>query len=435
MRTPFIPGLGLAAVLLTAALASCSGGEDPPPPGADAGDASPDAGSPPADSGTPDAGVDAGEDGGTPDAGDGGDAGTPDSGSGTPDGGDAGTADGGDAGATWPPLLLSELGLFTGSPADGGLQPVEGNVPYTLTTPLFSDYALKSRTLHVPPGKTAGYRAQDVFDLPVGTLITKTFSFPADLREPEKNVRVIETRVLMRRPDGWEAYPYFWNEAQTEAALANGGRVVRNVQLIGEDGVRRTFDYRVPSKNECQKCHHVLGTGGTQVMVPIGVKARYLNRDHTYGGQPRNQLQHLADLGKLVELPALEQVPRAPDAFNPAEADLDARARTYLDINCAHCHSAKAQAGDTSRLFLDFGSTAEPSLNMGVCKRPGSAGSGVGGEFDIVPGDHSVSILWYRMHTEESGKMMPELGRALRHAEGSRLVADWIDAMPADDCK
>ncbi|WP_255217355.1 hypothetical protein [Myxococcus sp. AM010] len=74
-------------------------------------------------------------------------------------------------------------------------------------------------------------------------------------------------------------------------------------------------------------------------------------------------------------------------------------------------------------------------FTLGVCKRPGSAGGGVGGEFDIVPGDHSVSILWYRMHTEESGKMMPELGRVLRHDQGSRLIADWIDAMPARACK
>lgn len=186
MRKPYSFGLGLAAVLLTAALASCSGGEDPPPsPGGDAGTSIPeDSGTPPVDSGTPDAGVDAGVDSGTPDAGE--DAGTPDAGPGLPDG------------SVVIPASLSELGLFTGSPATGGLQPVEGNVPYTLTTPLFSDYSLKSRTLYIPPGKTAGYRAHDLLDLPVGTLITKTFSFPADLREPEKDVRVIETRVLVR---------------------------------------------------------------------------------------------------------------------------------------------------------------------------------------------------------------------------------------------
>lgn len=418
MRKPFSSGLGfgLAAVLLTAAVAACSGGDDPPSPGVDAGNPpQEDAGNPPVDSGTPDAGVDSG----TPDAGDGGDAGTPDA---------------GDAGSGMPDNL-SDLHLFTGSPAAGGLQPVEGNVPYELTTPLFSDYSLKSRTLYIPPGKTAGYHPKDVLDLPVGTIITKTFSFPADFREPDKNVRAIETRVLVRKPGGWEAYPYFWNAAQTEATLAVGGRLVRDLQFIDQNGVTKKLNYLVPSRNQCSQCHHMLDAAENQVLLPIGVKARYLNRDHTYGGQQLNQLQHLADLGKLTGLPPAIQLPRAPDAFNPAEADLATRARTYLDINCAHCHRQNATAGETSRLFLDLDSTETLNLNMGVCKRPGSAGSGVGGEFDIVPGDHSVSILWFRLDTEEDGKMMPQLGRALRHVDGSQLIADWIGAMPPRSCK
>ncbi len=408
MHRPFIPGLGLAAVLLAAALAACSGDEDGVTP--DAGVMA-DAGLPPEDSGTPDAGE--GEDAGSNE--------------------DAGTPDAGDSGTEFPPPTLSGFGLFTGTPATGGLQPVEGNLPYALTTPLFSDYSVKSRTLYIPPDAQARYAAPEALDLPVGTIITKTFAFPADLRAPEENVRVIETRVLVRRPGGWEAFPYFWNEAQTEATLANGGRVVRDVRFIGEDGVERRLDYLVPSKNQCLKCHHLQDAKGDQVLVPIGVKARYLNRDHDYGGEPINQLQHLANLGRLTGLPPADQLPRAPDAFSEAEASLDKRARTYLDINCAHCHNPKGTAGDTSRLFLNFDNSEE--FTLGICKRPGSAGGGVGGEFDIVPGDHAVSILWYRLHTEESGKMMPELGRALHHDQGSQLIADWIDNMPPKACK
>ncbi|HZI14272.1 MAG TPA: SO2930 family diheme c-type cytochrome [Myxococcus sp.] len=429
MRTPFIPALGLTALLFSAALASCSGGggEGPQPQETDAGSTGPDAGA--VDAGT-DAGVgDAGGDSGTPDAGDTGDAGA-----------DAGTPDGGvDAGPGLPdgsvviPTVLSGFGLFTGSPSDGGLQPVEGNVPYELTTPLFSDYSLKSRTLYVPPGKKARYTAEDVLELPVGTLITKTFSFPADFREPDKNVRVIETRVLVRQPGGWEAHPYVWNAAGTEATRRAGGDVVQGLEFIDEAGVTRKFDYLVPSRNQCLKCHHVKDDAGTQVMLPIGVKARYLNRDNLYGGQALNQLQHLEDLGRLEGLPALATVPRAPDAFNPDEASLDVRTRTYLDINCAHCHNPKSQPGETSQLFLNVQNTHE--FTLGYCKRPGSAGNDVGGEFDIVPGSHSTSILWYRVHTEESGKMMPEIGRALRHEQGAQLIADWIDSLPARSCK
>lgn len=428
MRKSYSFGLGLAAVLLTAAVVACSGGDDSSGTEPDAGSTShEDSGTQPQDSGT-DAGVDAGVDAGM-------DSGTPDA------GGDAGTPDAGDAGPGLPdgsvviPTNLSDLHLFTGTPATGGLQPVEGNVPYELTTPLFSDYAVKSRTLYIPPGKTATYQPKDVLDLPVGTIITKTFAFPADLREPDKNVRVIETRVLVRQPTGWQAHPYLWNPEGTEALLKPGGSVTP-VELIDLTGAKRNFYYLVPSRNQCSQCHHILDAEQNQVLLPIGVKARYLNRDHDYGGElVVNQLQHLADLGKLTGLPTAD-LPRAPDAFNPEEADLSVRARTYLDINCAHCHRHNATAGETSRLFLDFDSTGMPGQNTGICKRPGSAGSGVGGEFDIVPGDHSVSILWYRVNTEESGKMMPQIGRALRHDQGAQLIADWIDGMTlANSCK
>ncbi|WP_375756602.1 SO2930 family diheme c-type cytochrome [Corallococcus exercitus] len=405
----------LSVVLLALSLAAC-GSSDPEGPGP-----TPDAGTSVPDAGTEDAGV---PDAGTPDAG------APDAGpvdSGTPDAGEP------DAG---PPLVipktLSGYGLFTGSPADGGLVPVEGNVPYTLSTPLFSDYSVKSRTLYIPPGKTAHYQPMAALDLPVGTLITKTFAFPADLRKPDQDVRVIETRVLVRQPSGWEAWPYVWNEAQTEATQVPGGGSAE-VTFIDLEGETRSFTYAVPSKNQCQQCHHLVDDKGAQVMHPIGVKARYLHRTNTYGGVERDQLEYLASLGKLDGLPAAAEVPKAPDAFDPQAADLTTRARTYLDINCAHCHNPKGTAGITSQLFLDIDNAS--LFNLGECKRPGSAGSGVGGEFDILPGNHAESILWYRLHTVEDGKMMPQIGRTIRHEEGSQLIADWIDSMPAKSCK
>ncbi|RKH17072.1 hypothetical protein D7Y13_22735 [Corallococcus praedator] len=413
MRTSFVKPR-LSVVLLALALAAC-GSSDPEKPGPQ-----PDAGTSVPDAGTEDAGV---PDSGTPDAGTV-DAGVPDAGA--PDAGPD------DAGPLAIPTSLSGFGLFTGSPAAGGLVPVEGNVPYTLSTALFSDYSVKSRTLYIPPGKVAHYQPLDALDLPVGTLITKTFAFPADLRKPDQDVRYIETRVLVRQPSGWEAWPYVWNTEQTEATQATGGRS-RDVTFIDLQGNTQSFKYSVPSKNQCLQCHHLQDEKGDQVMHPIGVKARYLHHTNTYGGVERDQLEYLASLGKLDGLPAAAQLPKAPDAFNPAEADLSTRARTYLDINCAHCHNPKGTAGITSQLFLNIDNAN--LFTLGECKRPGSAGSGVGGEFDIVPGNHAESILWFRLNTEADGKMMPQIGRVIHHAEGSQLIADWIDSLPPKSCK
>lgn len=333
-----------------------------------------------------------------------------------------------------PPATLSSTPLFaSGSPiVSGRVVPAPGNELYELAAALFSDYAVKQRTLWFPEGAAATYDAQEVLELPVGTVITKSFAMLADRRAPNGAARMIETRLLVRRAAGWEAFPYVWNDAQTEATFAPGGRVI-DITTIDESGAPQQFAYLVPSRNQCQECHHFL-VDGTQRLTPIGPKARYLNIDVTRDGVVENQLDRLARLGRLKGLPSAAERPRAVDPFarDPNAFTLDERARAYLDINCAHCHRPESTAGVTSQLFLNRGNTN--AFNLGECKRPGSAGPGVGGDFDVVPGSHTTSILWFRVQTVESGKMMPALGRATQHVEGAKLLGDWIDAMPARDC-
>jgi hypothetical protein len=96
--------------------------------------------------------------------------------------------------ADTPPKLLSEFGFFDDLPKQ---RPAAGVVPFHLATPLFSDNALKFRFVYVPVGQQARYDAVEAFDFPVGTALIKTFAFPADYREPNSNLRLIETRVLL----------------------------------------------------------------------------------------------------------------------------------------------------------------------------------------------------------------------------------------------
>ena len=77
-----------------------------------------------------------------------------------------------------------------------------GVTPYALNTALFSDYAEKSRFVYLPAGAHATYRPTGVLDLPVGAALVKTFSYPADMRHPDRDVRKIETRLLIHRADG-----------------------------------------------------------------------------------------------------------------------------------------------------------------------------------------------------------------------------------------
>ncbi|MBO6903274.1 MAG: hypothetical protein JJ864_18210 [Rhizobiaceae bacterium] len=316
-----------------------------------------------------------------------------------------------------PPKLLSEFGFF----ADMWAQtPAKGVVPFTINTPLFSDKALKYRFVYLPEGATADFVADEAFEFPAGTALIKTFAFPADFRAPDKDIRLIETRLLLRGENGWNAWAYVWNEAQTEAELRIAGAKVR-VEAAAEDGSPLDIAYSVPNKNQCKGCHALNGE-----IVPIGPKARNLNGDLSYADGTRNQIDHWIEQGMLNGAPAVSEIDAVPAAFDGA-APLDARARAWLDVNCAHCHRRDGPASN-SGLFLTWGESDRTAL--GVLKRPVAAGRGAGDrEFDIVPGDPDGSILIFRVDSTEPGVMMPELGRSLGDPDAVRLLRDWIAGM------
>lgn len=319
--------------------------------------------------------------------------------------------------------------------------------PYTLDTPLFTDYAHKLRTVWMPEGQAARYQPVDTLDFPVGTIISKTFYYPVPeggrggdvvLRsadtgpEPDSGltldkVRLVETRLLVRREAGWVALPYVWNAEQTEATLMRGGELLP-LTLLAADGSKAQVDYAVPDANQCAGCH---GTDlKSKAIFPIGPKARHLNGDFAYAGGNANQLAHWQKIGYLTGAPAGE-LPKNVSWDDPA-APLDARARSYLDINCGHCHS-QTGAARTSGMWLD--ATTHDLLRLGRCKLPIAAGQGTGNRpWDVAPGKPDESILPYRMESVDPGVMMPELGRSIVHAEGVKLIRDWIAAMPAQDC-
>jgi uncharacterized repeat protein (TIGR03806 family) len=319
---------------------------------------------------------------------------------------------------------LASYRLFE-DPADPTRRP-NGGVPFDLTTPLFSDYALKDRFVFVPPGQQAQYSDSAVFSFPVGTIIAKSFRFAHDLRDPGAGDDLIETRLLIRRAEGWAGMAYVWNEARTEATLALGGGAVP-VEWIHGDGSVRSTTYQIPNTGQCLRCH----SSSTDGAVPIGPTARMLNKGFDYGGGAENQLVHWTTLGLLAGAPAdPASAPRLPVWNDPADGTLELRARAYLESNCAHCHRPGGAARQ-SGLYLE---AARPlSSSYGLCKGPVSAGPGAGGlAYDLVPGDPLASILVFRMARSEAQIKMPELSRSVVHEEGVALVSDWIASLPGN---
>lgn len=322
-----------------------------------------------------------------------------------------------------PKENLSEYGFFEGKIADQ--IPGEGVIPYRLNTPLFSDYAEKLRFVKLPAGKTVTYNPDEVLSFPVGTVIIKTFYYPNDFRQPEAGRRIMETRLLVHEENGWKALEYVWNDDQSDAYLEVAGET-KEISWIHSDGKKRTLQYSMPNLNQCKGCHN-----RNEQMMPIGPSARQLNGDFHYSenGQQLtdNQLTHWQKLGVLTGLPALESVPKAAVWSDPTSGSLEARARAWLDINCAHCHRNEGPA-KTSGLILSYNET--DLTKLGVMKAPVAAGRGSGGrQFSIVPGQPEKSILMYRLESDDPGEMMPELGRKTTHTEGAALVRDWIKSM------
>jgi uncharacterized repeat protein (TIGR03806 family) len=341
-----------------------------------------------------------------------------------------------------PPAMLSAYRLFTWDPATG-FAFNDRVVPYDLNTALFSDYALKQRALYVPPGTAASFVPDLAFELPVGSVVVKNFYFPADFREPEANLKLIETRLMVRHSDGWHPLPYIWDAAQSDAVLTPAGEV-RAIPFIDAAGAAQTASYLIPERNQCQSCHaRQERPDAPMEIVLVGLKARHLNRDYDYGGRigVKNQIDQLSALGLLRDAPEAATLPAAFD-FRPIEAegsnklspaDLEVAARSYLDINCAHCHNPQGVQGVTSQLFLNHDNV--DAFRLGECKRPGSAGTGNGGlVFDIVPGNPEMSILYFRTRTAQVGAMMPLLGRSITHGRGADLLHAWISAMPPKSC-
>ncbi|MEM7284903.1 MAG: SO2930 family diheme c-type cytochrome [Actinomycetota bacterium] len=343
------------------------------------------------------------------------------------------------------PDLLSDWGQL--SARDGRLVLNDGVVPYSLNSALFSDHAHKLRTVQLPAGASpATYDPADVFSFPVGTVITKTFYYPvaegsapdgmrvlradptpADLADPLdlSSVRLIETRVLVHRADGWHALPYVWDDTQTEATLQRIGDLVP-LTLVDDDA-DTSFTYVVPDANQCANCHATNHTTGE--ILPIGPAARHLNRDVDLGDGPTPQLVAWQDLGLLGDLPPAADIPRAA-MWDDDAATIEDRARAYLDINCAHCHNRQGPA-DTSGLFLE--ATTAIGTEVGVCKAPIAAGSGTGGRLvGIAPGEPDESIFIYRMGSIDPAEMMPELGRSLVHDDGVALISGWIEGLVGD---
>ena len=322
-----------------------------------------------------------------------------------------------------PFTKLSDYNFFIGDIKEQ--TPSLNVIPYEPASSLFTDYASKKRFIWMPEGVAATYvQDRKVLDFPVGTILIKTFYYTTI--QPGNVTKMIETRLMVRKSDGWKFYEYLWNTAQTDADLvtgfdfANGSS--QNITFAKPSGEIITTDYRIPSDGECFACHKI-----NEIATPIGVKPQNLNHNHTYGTSSMNILQKLVTQGYLGSYPST--IVSTVD-YRDTTQSLDLRLRSYLDANCAHCHQDEARCYYRPLRF-PFGLTNIDS-NIGICLVADEEISPTLQKV-ITPGNYNKSIMHYRLSSNEESERMPLLGRTVVHDEGVSLLQQYISSL-AQNC-
>lgn len=337
------------------------------------------------------------------------------------------------------PQKLSETGLFS---SVDNLKLAPGVLSYDVNAAPWADGTTAERFLALPGSATIGVHEinnvqkgnlKGEWSFPDGTVLGKTIQL-----ETSSGFAIqqrLETQILHRHKGEWRAYSYHWNADQTDAVLSDGKAINRSFTVPDSSSSSgyRSQTWQFASRTECLLCH--TSRGGSV----YGFQPEQLNRTFDYGKATDNQLRTLAHLG-IFEKPigkspsatkvALDQLKKmaSPD---DASADLTQRVRSYLHVNCSHCH--QRGGGGTAAIEVVH---KLPFEKTRLVSRPTQGSFGIVDPWVVAPGDPDRSILFYRMSKVGRGRM-PHFGSRVIDDQGLALLREWIEQLdqllPATD--
>lgn len=288
---------------------------------------------------------------------------------------------------------------------------VAAAVPYDVNVPFWSDGAVKQRFLVLPAGKRLevdpANAAQGDLTLPVGAMAIKQFDLGG---------KPVETRFYVRHPDGeYSGYTYAWREDGTDADL------VETTRSESRNGQSWIF----PGPEACNQCHTAAAGRTLGLTLPQlahdsqgNVALRSLLSDDAVSVLKDKPLSWAAMASRQAGMPA------SADATASASlADLQTRARAYLDVNCSGCH--RPEGPGRGGMDLRF---ATPLAATGLCEEATFGALDLPGGKRIAAGSSANSVLHRRM-TRRDREAMPPLGSALVDQQGAALIERWISAL------
>ena len=252
------------------------------------------------------------------------------------------------------PRALSETGLFESADRH---QLAAGVVSFSIKAQQWVDGAAARRFIAVPGRQsvTIEENTSPLFrgwwtTFPKGSVLGKTFSLAG---------RPIETQILHFDGRQWQGYSYAWDEQ---------GRDGRLVEASGESrivsGGQDKQLWRFPSRAQCSVCHNPWARFTLAYTPP--------QLDTPHSGDQGGQLAALVAAGlapaQWAEPSNTQPGMTLADPHDESQP-LERRARSYLQVNCAHCH----QFGGGGTALIDLRAKYHPQRDQDG-GRPAHAG-------------------------------------------------------------
>jgi putative heme-binding domain-containing protein len=321
------------------------------------------------------------------------------------------------------PHKLSETGLFVSVARN---EPAPGVLPFAVNAAQWVDGGVAERFAAVPGSESLRWEDnRNVY--PKDSVLVRTFSLPSGAGARQS--RRVETQLLHFNGLRWNGYTYRWNDAETDADLVDAGGAEQKYTVPdpAAPGGKSEKVWRFPSRAQCVTCHNSFAEFALAFTVP------QLNRacDARLGPASENQV-HL--LREVSVLPPPQRVrgdptppPPAPPLADPrdASADAGARARSYLHVNCSHCH--RFGGGGSALIDLRYEIPLSETKAAGV--RPNLGDFGIPGAQIIAPGDPARSVMLYRMAKLGRGRM-PHIGSYEVDRDALLMMEHWIRQLP-----
>ncbi len=314
------------------------------------------------------------------------------------------------------PATLTGTGLFDDVAT---LTPTAGLVAYDVNLPFWSDHTKKRRWFGMPALDTMlGFSREGAWTTPAGTVWVKHFDMEMT-RGDAGTAKRLETRVLVRNAEGAYGVAYRWNEAGTEATLANeaGEEFDLSIDINGTPTVQR---WRIPSRSECMTCHT------PQAGHALSFNTRQLNLPGAIGPDSGNFIQLLEDSGYLTGLTDSPAILPKHVATGDSAYSLEARARAWLDVNCSYCH----KQGGTAPANFDARAQV-PLFDMNLVNVPPTSGALHPDDRLISPGAEERSVIIHRAANRNGYSRMPPLATSVTDPAGVQLLIDWVESMDA----